>query len=727
MFQEIDFDDSFAAAHDYARMYRALGLQVVPAKLPKPGESWKRPITDWSEFQTTLIPETQFDRWYGAEGQYRQHSNMGLITGAASGGVFCVDLDVKAGSQAMQRWAGLIAVHNNGIEIETPTQRTGGGGLQILFRAPAGWVPPTFKTPIGIDIRGQGGFMMCPPSLHESGARYDWVAGKAVWQVEIVEAGEWLIEWIEQLHEEHGGQPSGERRERTAAAGEKNAFGLDTDGREQKLADWVWACVVDLYRDSPIPPGQAEQETAKQSLWERYLRSTKSRLPAREGATNADLLEIEGRGLSELNRKWRYAMKKWGSEVKAAADERPARAAHQDQAEEEPAASHSGEKRAYPFRITEYGDIVDEHHKDWVIDDIIGDGEMSVFYGAPGCGKSVVVGDAAAHVAAGLPWMGRPVRVCGVLYLAAERGALVKRRLAAWRRKHGMAELPLAVAEGVFDLCNSEAHAKSIVEIVQDLSAEWGVPIGWIIIDTKAQVMAGGDPNSDKDVGGFLHNVRLLQDTGAHVSVVDHIPHSSPDRIKGSGALGGAADASYYIRKEGDVRLLTIGSKPPNDGPDELQIAFKLESVVLGVSPLGKETTAPVVVPATFSSSLDPNTQLGKDKRGRDKKLSDAAQVVRSAYGRLYDEGKTHSPPAVPGVRPGSRAVTEAALRATAYDMNVGGARPGDDAEPLDIKRFKDRQKSNYSNGFDQLVNVGVFRAEQGFVWEVYPGENEGI
>ena len=45
-----------------------------------------------------------------------------------------------------------------------------------------------------------------------------------------------------------------------------------------------------------------------------------------------------------------------------------------------------------------------------------------------------------AHVAAGLPWFGRRVSQGAVLYIAAERAALVERRMAALRLHHGIAD-----------------------------------------------------------------------------------------------------------------------------------------------------------------------------------------------------------------------------------------------------------------------------------------------
>lgn len=316
-----EFDgDEWATPSDWARMYRACGFQVVPAKSHTKDQSYKRPeLSRWTEFQNDLVGQSVFDMWYGANGQYRTTNNMGLITGSASGGLLCVDLDVNEKSKATEWWAGVLAVHNNNMEPETVSQKTGGGGRQILFRAPAGYSPPTNKTSLGVDLRGQGGFMMCPPSLHASGKNYEWEEGCAPYEVEVMEAPDWLLEEIEALLIAHGGGTPSAPRERVEPSGQKNEFGLDVDGREEKLQRMVWGRVVDLYRASPIKPGKSEQSEEVAELWQHYLSTTASRLAPRDGVDKAGLLEAEGRGLSNLERKWRYAMKKWDKEVKAAA------------------------------------------------------------------------------------------------------------------------------------------------------------------------------------------------------------------------------------------------------------------------------------------------------------------------------------------------------------------------------------------------------------------------
>ena len=167
-------------------MYRACGLQIIPCYMPGESRSWKRPkLSEWVEFQQALAIQPVFDRWYGAGGEHVRRQNMGIITGHCSGNVFVIDLDDQKGASAAAWWDGLLAVHNNNIRPQTVQQRTGGGGRQKLFRAPADWHAPTNRTSIGVDIRGQAGFAVMPASLHESGKYYAWEEGCAPWEIEI--------------------------------------------------------------------------------------------------------------------------------------------------------------------------------------------------------------------------------------------------------------------------------------------------------------------------------------------------------------------------------------------------------------------------------------------------------------------------------------------------------------------------------------------------------------
>src|SRR6516162_2339555 len=143
------FNDEWATIPQWAAMYRSLGLQVVPAHRPGEGPQWKRPLGEWMEFREALAGDAVFDRWFNPEtGEHKTRRNLGLILGRASGRVFAIDLDAKDGSGAFRWWAWVVNKHFGGVEPVTWAQTTGGGGRHILFRAPVGWEPPTFKTAI---------------------------------------------------------------------------------------------------------------------------------------------------------------------------------------------------------------------------------------------------------------------------------------------------------------------------------------------------------------------------------------------------------------------------------------------------------------------------------------------------------------------------------------------------------------------------------------------------
>ena len=271
-----------------------------------------------------------------------------------------------------------------------------------------------------------------------------------------------------------------------------------------------------------------------------------------------------------------------------------------------------------PYRFTLFRDIELEPRKDWLIHDFLGEGELSCIFGPPGSGKSVLAGDLDAHVASGLEWLGRRVKPGSVLYVAIERTALVKRRFAAFRNHHGVEEMPLAVMSGSIDLRSSPEGADAIIKYTKQLVDIGEAPAALITIDTVSRALAGGDENSPKDMGALVGNLARIQDaTGAHVSVLHHIPADGTQRLRGHGALLGACDTTIKVERMGKVRTASIDKV--NDGPEGERVTFDLESVELHHDKeTGTVTTAPVVI---FAEPVVASSQMGP-------KLSPNAQTM---------------------------------------------------------------------------------------------------
>jgi hypothetical protein len=114
-------------------------------------------------------------------------ANVAVATGRVSG-AFVVDVDVKGGRDGEADLRALEAAHGKlppTIEAVTPTK-----GRHVWFRMPEHPVPNSVgMLAPGLDIRGDGGYVLVPPS-QINGARYEWSVDSAG---EFAYAPDWLF------------------------------------------------------------------------------------------------------------------------------------------------------------------------------------------------------------------------------------------------------------------------------------------------------------------------------------------------------------------------------------------------------------------------------------------------------------------------------------------------------------------------------------------------------
>ncbi len=165
-----------------ARAYLARGWSVVPVE-PR----GKRPVVPWAEFQRRLPTEDELEAWF----RHRGNSNLAIVTGAVSG-LVVLDVDPRHGGE--QSLAALEAEHG-GLPV-TVEATTGGGGRHCYFSHPGGLVPNRIAIASGIDLRGDGGVAVAPPSLHPSGRRYAWVPGRSPDEVPLAAVPPWLLRLV---------------------------------------------------------------------------------------------------------------------------------------------------------------------------------------------------------------------------------------------------------------------------------------------------------------------------------------------------------------------------------------------------------------------------------------------------------------------------------------------------------------------------------------------------
>ena len=166
--------------HAAARDYAARGWSVIPVE-PR----GKRPLVAWLEFQERTAGANEINAWF----RRWPDANVGIVTGRRSG-LVVVDVDPRHGG--LESVAGLEVEH--GALPLTIEAATGGGGRHLYFAHPGPTVPNRVGAAPGIDLRGDGGCVVAPPSIHPSGRRYAWAPGRGPDEAPLAPLPPWLHE-----------------------------------------------------------------------------------------------------------------------------------------------------------------------------------------------------------------------------------------------------------------------------------------------------------------------------------------------------------------------------------------------------------------------------------------------------------------------------------------------------------------------------------------------------
>jgi putative DNA primase/helicase len=153
-----------------ALAYARKGWKIIPLHWPTSdgGCSCRRPdcehigkhprFKDWQALATT--DEGTIRRWW----REAPHANIGLPTGQING---LIVLDVDAG--------GADTIDAYGGFADTLWCQTS-SGAHHYFAHPGGTIANRIKFLPGLDVRGDGGLVVVPPSRHASGTRYQWLS-----------------------------------------------------------------------------------------------------------------------------------------------------------------------------------------------------------------------------------------------------------------------------------------------------------------------------------------------------------------------------------------------------------------------------------------------------------------------------------------------------------------------------------------------------------------------
>jgi len=168
---------------DYALFYLSKGLSVIPLK-PRD----KKPIVKWKEFQQRKPTEEEVRKWF--EGKTPEDVGIAIVCGRVSGNLIVIDFDDFEKYQEFEQ-----KVAKSGLKglINTWIVRTG-KGVHIYYRLTDDAFQKFGRTRVrfveGVDIKGEGGYVVAPPSIHPSGKQYFFPIPPTDVDIKILNFGE---------------------------------------------------------------------------------------------------------------------------------------------------------------------------------------------------------------------------------------------------------------------------------------------------------------------------------------------------------------------------------------------------------------------------------------------------------------------------------------------------------------------------------------------------------
>lgn len=150
-----------AVLQQHYEAYYQLGWSLIPLQQRDKKPDWHLLGGTWEQYQQHRAPLDQLEHWFS------RPRNIGIVTGAISG-VVVVDCD----NITARDW-----IRERGLTAKTmPLSRTG-KGWHLFFKHPGKHVgnrAHMHDIP-GLDLRGDGGYVVAPPSQHSSGRFYRWL------------------------------------------------------------------------------------------------------------------------------------------------------------------------------------------------------------------------------------------------------------------------------------------------------------------------------------------------------------------------------------------------------------------------------------------------------------------------------------------------------------------------------------------------------------------------
>lgn len=551
-----------------------------------PTGSDKRPLTANGFYDASTDPAVIKEMFEAAGSRL---FGIGGRMGATSG-LFAIDADTyKDGEAGAAARDYIKSLASKGMLPETRIHATMNGGRHYIFRAEEF---PNCKPSKGVEVKGEGGYIVLPPT-----------AGYSVEREGVAAAPRLLLDSLK------------------AARAAQSATSIDALKKNVLSGDDFHDSLTQIAAklSSAGEPMEAVQATlmglmnASVAANPQHPRHDRW-LPIMEDK-GGELTRIVGSGHAKYNTSsktdgLREAAPDWLKEM--AASMFPAIREETTQLPIVRAADYGNE---FPFSRSRgyFGhEKLDVLSEEFIMHPIYHASEVTLISADPKAGKTLVSQTLAMHIAAGLDFDDtltvkdrRPV-----LYFALESQTAIRKRLVAWKKRHDPLgnrfvdekTFPFYTVEEGMNLLDETVRV-NLVEKIKAADTWWQnrgeKEIGVIVIDTLTKAMAGGDQNSVEDTSAVFDIIAKIKDAGIKASVVI-IHHNTKNGggPRGSSNIQAEPDTLLTLNKNAETGQLELRILMARSIDDEKTFYFNVETELLGISEQGYEITAPVLVPA---------------------------------------------------------------------------------------------------------------------------------
>jgi bifunctional DNA primase/polymerase-like protein/AAA domain-containing protein/primase-like protein len=633
----MDVSDQETTAFSNARAYAQAGFRIFPvyevrdgkcacgnancrspAKHPRTRNGCKDATTDLA----------QIERWW----RHSPGANIGIATG---GGLVVIDVDGPEGEAALQALQG-----EQGPLPETATAKTS-RGRHLYFRTPKDiHIPCSARD--GLDVRGDGGFVVAPFSRHISGHVYEWIG-----RTTPADAPAWLLHWAK--NRKGASRPIDDKM---SGLGELPAYLQNIASPE--ISDHLAASLKIAY--SPAEHARLVSALAvipadSYDTWYRVGMGLKDLDWQRSDGSDLgfELFDTWSQASSEkyslagCENKWR-TFKRSGVSVgtiyhmaKQHGWTEGGSAPLSIPLDNDPGSGMNGQSiasifenhaQAVPvaslFALRWHGQEDLNAKRGWLVKQLLPKTGAGLISGQWGTAKTFVAIDLAVAVMTGNSFANRTVRrKGGVLFIAAEGASEVPIRLAGvveTKYPDHQSKLPFAWAEFCPPLTepNATATLGSIAKQAADrMRTEFNEDLVLIVIDTMAAAAGFTDENSSAE-GQKAMNVlnELSRYTGALVLACDHFGKLADTGTRGTSAKEASADVVIACLGDrsiaGSLSNSRIAVRKLRGGATGAQTAFSLRMVDMGVDEDYEAVTTCVI---DWSAVTVPPPPLEKDKK----------------------------------------------------------------------------------------------------------------